>query len=161
MKRIKANDPVAIRFEGITQYRKGDYSSAFKYWSKAVALGDAEAHYRLAYLYQEGLGAEQNEGKKIHHLEEAAIGGYPDARYNLGVEEYDNGNKERAVKHWIIAATQGEDASIKELLKAFKEGFMKKEVLASALYAHKAAVDETKSPQRKAAEEYYRSIGRL
>ena len=43
-------------------------------------------------------------------------------------------------------------------MKAFKEGFVEKEVLAVALRAHKAAIDATKSPQREAAGEFYRSI---
>ena len=40
MKRIEANDPVAICHEGGEQYAKGDYSSAFEYWTKATGLGD-------------------------------------------------------------------------------------------------------------------------
>ena len=96
----------------------------------------------------------QDVEKDIHHLEEAAIGGHPLARHYLGGEEWNNGNVERAVKHWIIAATQGQDDSIKALMKAFKEGHVSKEVLATALRANYAAVDATKSPQREAAENY-------
>ena len=79
------------------------------------------------------------------------IGGHPHARYHLGWHENNNGNVERAVKHWIIAATQGQDESIEALVKGFRQGRVKKEVLAGALRAHKAAVDATKSPQRTAA----------
>lgn len=73
MKRIKANDPVAICYEGISQFGKGDYSSAFKYYSKAAELGDAEAHYKLSMMNDDGVGVEQDSGKTIHHLEEAAL----------------------------------------------------------------------------------------
>ena len=38
-------------------------------------------------------------------------------------------------------------------MERFREGEVEKEDLTSALRAHKAAVDATKSPQRKAAEE--------
>eukprot|EP00986_Skeletonema_menzelii_P015814 scaffold12771_cov86-Skeletonema_menzelii.AAC.3 len=38
-------------------------------------------------------------------------------------------------------------------LNAFREGFVKKEVLAATLRAHKEAEDATKSPQREAAAE--------
>ena len=62
-----------------------------------------------------------------------------------------DGNTERAVKHWVVAATQGED-SMKALMKAFKEGHISKEDLAVALRAHYAAVSATKSPQREAAD---------
>ena len=156
MKRIEANDPVAICFEGLLHYNKGDYSKAFEYYTKATKLGDVEAHYELSILYRDGKGVDEDEGEQIHHMEEAAIGGHPEARYNLGNYEWNNmnnGDKERAVKHWIISATQGCDSSIKALLEGFRQAYVEKEVLAAALRAHQAAVDATKSPQRKAAEE--------
>ena len=152
MKRVKANDPVANRREGTKQRSKGEYIKAFEYYTKAAELGDMEAHYSLAVMYRLGLGVEKDKGKEIiYHYEEAAIGGHPSARYNLGCEEMDNGNVERAVKHWIIAATQGLDESIKSLMGAFREGFISKERLAVALRAHHAVVDDMKSPQREAA----------
>ena len=154
-KRVEANDPVAIYHEGEEQYWEGDYSRAFKYFAKAAELGDAMAHYRLSTMYNQGYGVEQNEGKEIHHLEEAAIGGHPKARYNLGGHEFINGNAERMVKHLIIAATLGHDDAIKALIAAFKDGQISKETLASALRAHKAAVDATKSPQRVTAERIF------
>ena len=152
MKRVEANDPVALCHEGMLQYKKGNYIKAMEYWSKAAELGDVEAHYKLACLYQLGHGAEKNRGKYIHHLEEAAISGHPSARYGLGCLEWENDNIARAVKHWIIAATQGDDDAIKMLMTAFKEGDLSKEDLAATLRAHKAAVDATKSPQREAVE---------
>ena len=152
MKRVAANDPFAIYQEGGKQYEKGDYRSAFEYYSKAAELGYASAHHTLAWLYQNGEGVEKDGEKFIHHLEEAAIGGNPLARHDLGCHENKNGNFERAVKYWIISATQGLDGSLKTLMEAFKQGHVSKEVLAAALRAHKAAVDATKSPQRVAAE---------
>jgi len=156
MKRIEANDPEAMCQWGRDQYKKGDYSSAFEYFTRAAGLGHVVAHGELADLYRNGHGVEKDRGKDIYHLEEAAIGGHPNARYNLGVEENESGNIERAVKHFIIAATQGHDGSIKTLMDAYKGGFVSKEKLAATLRAHHAAVDATKSPQRDAAEEYRR-----
>jgi len=153
MKRIEANDPDAIRREAVTHHVKGDYRRAFEYYRKAAELGHAEAHFSLAYMHQNGEGVEEDRGKEMYHTEEAAIGGHPVARYNLGVYEFENGNIEKAVKHLIIAASQGYDDSIKVLMKAFKGGFVSKEDLAAALRAHQAAVDATKSPQRDVAEE--------
>ncbi len=155
MKRIEVNDPVAIRQEGGDQYQKGNYTRAFEYWTKAADLGDAEAHYQLSGMYFRGEGVEKEERKHTYHLEEAAIAGHPDARHGLGCEEWNNGNTERAVKHLIIAATQGYDDSIKGLMDAFKGGYVNRDVLTTALRAHQAAVDATKSPQRETAEEFY------
>ena len=156
MKRVEANDPFAICQKGAEEAKQGNHRGAFEYWTKASELGHALAQYGLSVLYRRGDGVEKDIGKEIHHLEEAAIGGHPDARHNLGVLESKNGNIERAVKHWIIAATQGGDESMKVLMKMFKDGFVSKEDLAATLRAHKAAVDATKSPQRKKAEEYYK-----
>jgi len=152
MKRIEANDPEALRRWGREQYDKGDYSSAFEYYTKAAGLGDTEAHYWLSLLYQNGHGVEKEMRKVIHHWEEAAIGGHPRARHNLGWHEGNNGRYERAVKHLIIAAKLGLDDSIKTLMENFKGGFVQKDELAAALRAHKGAVDATKSPQREVVE---------
>ena len=154
MKRVEANDPLAIRREGRNQYYKGDFVKAFEYYTKAAELGNAEAHYQLSNMYLKGQGVEKDEGKEVYHLEEAAIGGHQVARYNLGCDEWSNNRIDRALKHWIIAATQGDDHAIKNLMKVFKKGLIAKEDLASALRAHQAAVDATKSPQREAAEKY-------
>ena len=151
MKRIEANDPVAILEEGKTQCNKGEYTKAFDYFTKAAELGDVEAHYKLACLYHDGLGVEQDRGKEIHHLEEAAIGGQPRARHNLGSCEWFNNRKNRAVKHWIIAAAQGNDDSVKMLTGMFRRGEVSKESLDVALRGYQAAVNATKSPQREAA----------
>ena len=158
MIRIKANDPVELRREGVKRCNKGDYKSGFEYITKAAELGNAEAHYKLAIMYHHGDGVEKDREKEVHHLEEAAIGGHPTARHNLGCyESYINDNVEKAVKHWVIAAAQGYDDSIKVLMEAFKGGFVNKEALAATLRAHQAAVDATKSPQRDAAVELKRS----
>jgi len=77
MKRVEAGDPVALCKEGFDQYMKGDYKSAFDYFTKSAQLGDADGHFRLAFMYQDGHGVEKEEGTHMYHLEEAAIGGHP------------------------------------------------------------------------------------
>ena len=110
MKRADAKDPVAMYKEGLLKLGEGDYRRASDYFTKAAELGYAWAHYELAIMYGDGKGVEKDAMKDIHHVEEAAIGGHAEARYFLGSHEWDNNrNYERAVKHWIIAATQGQD----------------------------------------------------
>jgi tetratricopeptide (TPR) repeat protein len=151
MKRVKANDPVALREEGMRRLYEGDYKSAFEYLSKAAVFGDVEAHFELSVMYQKGEGVEMDEKIVLHHSEQAAISGHPMARRILGSIEYENGNHERAVKHFIIAAKLGDDNSLDILKKGYKEGFVSKEDFAAALRGHQSAVDATKSPQRQAA----------
>ena len=156
MKRVEANDPNALQQIGAIRHKEGDYDKAFEYWTKAAELGDAFSHNNLGDMYYEGEGVEKDEEKKVYHLEKAAIGGHPNARYNLAIIEGKNGNVERAVKHFIIAAKLGHEKSMKALWKYYSDGNITKEKLESTLRSHKAAIDATKSPQREAAEAYYR-----
>ena len=50
MKRIKANDPVAMSQMGARCYDEGDYDKAFEYWTKAAELGDANSNYQLGNI---------------------------------------------------------------------------------------------------------------
>jgi len=152
MKRVKVNDPLALNQVGARRLLDGDYEGAFEYLTKAVELGDVDAHYQLSVMYHEGNGVEKDEKKELHHLEEAAIAGHPVARHNLGCYEGMNGRMERAVKHLIIAANLGYDDSIKGLKEYYANGQVSKEDFAAALRAHKAAVDATKSLQREGGE---------
>jgi tetratricopeptide (TPR) repeat protein len=158
--RIEANDPVAMCQMGKLRYEEGNFKSAVEYFSKAAELGDTMAHYELSLLYREGKVVEKDKKKEMYHLEQAAIGGHPDARHNLGCEEWDNCRHERAVKHFVIAAKLGYNDSADALKEGFKRGYVSKEELAAALRGHQAAVDATKSPQREVAEAYLDSAAR-
>ena len=152
MKRVEANDPVAMSDMGGHRYREGDYSSALEYLTKAAGMGDIRAHDQLSIMYRKGQGVEKDEKRELYHLEEAAIGGHPWARHNLGCHEENNGRIERAMKHFIIAANLGLDDAIEALREEYSHGNISKEDLAASLRAHQAAVDATKSPQREAAQ---------
>ena len=154
MKRIEANDPLAMSYVGMDRCEEGDYKSAFEYWTRAAALGDVEAHYQLSCSYRDGQGVEKDEKKELYHAEKAAIAGHPNARYNLGWTEEQRGRLDRAVKHFIIAAKLGHDDSLKSVKELYKAGYVSKEDFAAALRGHHAAVNATKSPQREEAHEY-------
>eukprot|EP00984_Skeletonema_dohrnii_P007349 scaffold2660_cov116-Skeletonema_dohrnii-CCMP3373.AAC.4 len=147
MKRAEANDPVALRQMGASS----SSSVSFEYLAKAAKLGDVDAHNRLSFLYLNGSGVEKDERKGIYHLEVAAIGGHPEARYHLAMQEGRRRKIDRSVKHLIIAANLGHDKSIQKLMVAYKAGWVDKEEFAAALRSHHAAVVAMKSPQREAA----------
>jgi hypothetical protein len=152
MKRVKANDPVAMRKMGSKCRDKRDYDGAFEYFTKAAELGSVDAHAKLGIMYMRREGVEKDEGKEVYHFEKAAIGGHPEARYILGYIEERNGNIERSVKHFIIGANLGVEQSMKKLWGHYSEGNITKEELESTLRAHHAALDAMKSEQRDAAE---------
>ena len=123
----------------------------------AASLGDAEAHYQLSCLYHYGQGVEKDKKKQRHHLTEAAIGGHPDARHNLGCMEGENGQYDREVKHFIIAANLGHDISLERVKTLYKAGFASKEDFTAALRGYQIAINAMKSPQREEAEKYSES----
>ena len=155
MKRVEADDPVAMVYLGLYLCGVGNYDGAVKYWKMAAKLGDVEAHFHLGVMYQRGRGVEKDEEKAVHYYEKAAIGGNPHARYNLGCYERRNGRFDRAVKHFIIAANLGQTDSMKELWDHYKLGNITKEDLEATLRTHQAAIDAMKSPQREAAQAFY------
>ena len=155
MKRVDSmKDPVAMHHEGCLFQGKGEYVKAFEWFSKAAELGYAMSHWQVAALYFDGKGGEKSRGKYIHHLEEAAIGGHHRARYHLGREDTKSGRSDRAVKHFVIAAKQGDEDSFGLLKFAFKDGLISKEDFASTLRAYQSAVEATKSPEREKGEKY-------
>jgi len=153
MKRVGANDPFAMCQMGTKRCEEGDYKSAFEYYTKAAVLGNVQANYQLSILYRGGQGVEKDEKMELHHLIEAAIGGHPMARHNLGCLEREKGRVERAVKHLIIAAKLGCDESLESVKDLYKNGYVSREDFAAALRGHQAAIDATKSPQREEAAE--------
>jgi TPR repeat protein len=155
MKRAKVNDPVALLKAGVNCQEEGDYEGAIEYYTKAAGLGDIGSHQNLSNMYYMGNGVEKDLKKAVYHLEVAAIGGHPYARYNLGNHEGRNGRHERAYKHFIIAAKLGLDMALEMVKQGFAHGFVSNEDYAAALCGHQAAVDATKSEQREEAEKYH------
>lgn len=159
MKRVAANDPVAILERGKKHYEKEHYRGAYKYWKKAAELGNVDAIYLLSLLYRDGRGVEKNEAKEWYQLEEAAIAGHTGARFTLARHEKNRrGSTDRAMKHLIIAANLGCDYSMGALKQCYEKGEVDEDKFTAALLAYQAAADETKSPQREEQANYERSI---
>ena len=149
------DDPVTLGEIGIAYNNEGDHDKAFEYWSVVAELGEAVAQYNLALAYKWGNGVEKNEEKEIYYMEEAAIAGMPEARYQLGAHEWRKRQLDRAVKHCMIGASLGHNDAIKMLKTGYKEKYVSKDNFATALRAHQAATDAMKSPQREEAEEFF------
>ena len=117
-----------------------------------------EDRFYLSIMYSKGY-VKKDKAKEVYHLEQAAVGGHPSARYNLGKFEWVHGDRQRAMKHYMIAASLGCNDRIKWLVQAFKMEKISKDDLTAALRAHQTAVAATKSPQRKEAEEAKKRCG--
>ena len=156
MKRIEVNDAGAMCQMGSISYETGDKTAALEYWTKAATLGNIQAHYELSIMYRDGEGVDKDEKKELHHSEQAAIAGHPDARYALGRMEWNIGRVDRAAKHWIIAAKLGHDISLENVKNLYKSFIVTKEEFAATLRGHHATIKATESDQRKEAAAIYK-----
>jgi len=155
-KRAEANDPQAIYGKGIN-YRDGicgypqDNTKALELFHRAGELGDAKSYGCIGNAYYDGQGVEVDETKAKHYWELSAIMGSETARHNLGANEADEGNMDRAIKHWIIAARAGENDSLKKIQDLYSNGHATKEDYMKALQSYQTYLGEIKSRQRDEA----------
>ena len=155
-KRAEADDANAIFSLGCfyDSGEKGlpqDCNKALELWLRAGELGSVEANNNVATAYLNGRGVERDTEKAKYYWELAAIGGDPEARHNLGVQEENAGNMDRAMRHWMIAAGAGLDASLRAIQNCYFYTDATKDDFVKALRTHKAAKNAMKSDQREAA----------
>ena len=86
---------------------QGVWAKANELLLKAGDLGCNEAYNNLGNSYYNGHGVEVDKKKAKHYYELAAINGSVQARHNLGAEDYNAGNYQRAFKHFIISSRAG------------------------------------------------------
>ena len=94
---------------------------------------------------------ERDKKKATHYYELAAMRGSIDARYNLGCDDHNAGNMNRALKHFMIAGGVGSNQSLKSIKQMFTKGHATKDNYAKALQAYQAYLDEVRSDQRDEA----------
>jgi len=163
-KRIELNDATAIYSMGCF-YSTGRYglpqdrAKAVELCRRAGELGNAESYHNLGIAYDNGNGVERDETKAAYYYELAAIRGDSYARANLGVESLEKGNKDRALKHWMIAVKDGEYRSLQNIKSTYMRGLATKDYYTKALQNYQEYLNEVKSVQRDeaaAAGEQYR-----
>ena len=151
--RMEMNDAQAMYNLG-TKYRHGlyglsrDMAKAIELWHRAGKLGCASAYHNIGCSYESGDGAEMNMKQAKHYYELAAIQGHTGARHNLGGMEGHEGDMDRALKHYMIAAHDGDTDSMEAITNLFKLGIVRKSDYAAALKLYQTAVDEIKSDLR-------------
>ena len=154
--RVEKKDPVAINFLGI-QYENGhlglqkDWRKAVELYAEAAELDSIDALYSIGVAYSDGEGIEENKAKATEDYNKAAMRGHVSSRYNLGCDEVEKGNYDRAVRHWMIAAKMGHKKSIEMIKTIFAGGDATKEQYTDALKGYQDAVEEMKSHDRDEA----------
>ena len=155
-KRMEVGDDEAIRNLGCF-YSAGVYglpqvyAKALELWHQAAKLGNAKSYYSIGIAYLNGNGVERDVKKAGYYYELAAMGGQVLARHNLGALDFNAGNTDRALKHWMIAAGYGDNQSLEHIKQMFMNGDATKDDYAKALHAYQEYLVEIKSPQRDEA----------
>jgi len=126
-----------------------DYQKANEFFLKAGELGHSAAYFSLAQNYVFGYGVEVDTKKARHYFELAAMSGHVQARQNLGCEEWEKGNKHRAMKHWSIAARAGHEDTLKGVKRGYLTGLVTKDEYANTLRAYHERQKEMKSELRE------------
>ena len=149
LKRVEANDANALFMLGNSYYHElnglqQDQTKAMELYARAADLGCSEAHRALAVNYQ-GVGDLK---KTKFHFEAAAMLGNEVARCNLGLMETHFRNRERAIKHFIIAASAGDSRSLNILIPSFQTGRVSREKIDSTLAAYNSSCAEMRSEAR-------------
>ena len=70
--------------DGVAAYSLQDYADAARIWSALADAGHVDAAYRLAGLYELGLGVETDTLQALHYYALAAGGGHTKAAYEMG-----------------------------------------------------------------------------
>ena len=155
-KRVAVGDPMAMWYLG-SDYVDGDHglqkdiARGIELYERAAELGLKEAHFNLGVLYRKGEVVEKDTAKAIRHLEAAAVMGDAYARNSLGVREYEGGNCDLALQHYMIAAKMGNQVALDNIKGFFMDGLATKANYAEALRGHQSAVEEMRSPDREEA----------
>ena len=155
-KRVEQDDPIATRHMGF-MYRDGENgllqnrAKALELWHRAGELGHAKSNFNTGFIYDEGEGVGVDKEKAIHYYELAAIQGLPEARHSLGLLEKKDGNMDRALKHYMIAAAFGYSDSLKQIKQLYTDGHATRDDYTNALRVYQAYLDEIKSVQRDTA----------
>jgi len=154
--RVEAGDAMAIHMMGCF-YSDGRYdfpqdnTKALESWHRAGELGYAASYFFIAYSYDNGKRVEVDKKKARYYYELAAMGGDTNARFIIGCKEADAGNMDRAMKHFMIALSNGNSDSLGTTRKMFTNGHATKDDYTKALRAYQSYLDEIKSDQRDEA----------
>ena len=93
----------------------------------------------------------EDDKKAKHYYELAAMQGNEGARHNLGINEEEAGNFDRALRHYVIAVKGGFSESLEQIQKLYLKGHATKDDYMKALRSYQAYLSEIKSSQRDEA----------
>jgi TPR repeat protein len=125
-----------------------DHAKALELYRTSAKLESHCAHFSLSLFYRKGDIVENDTRKATYHLQLGAMAGNAHARHNLGWNEGNAGNMDRAYKHLMISANDGYDLSMKLVQKGHKSCHVTKDDFAKTIRAYGNSIVEMKSDDR-------------
>ncbi len=121
-----------------------DKTKVFEYMKRAADLGDADAQIRIGYMYEKGIGVEQNYEKAVENYKKGAEQGSDYGFFNLGVLSLEGHGLKQSYENGIIymsqSALMGHDLGFWGLGELYRDGEgVKKDNNMAADFFHKAA----------------------
>lgn len=112
--------------EGVAAFKKENYTVALQKFRKLTAQGNADAQFKLAILYRNGLGVAKDSFEAAGLFELAAVQGHAEAAWSLGLM-YNNGqgivqNYTEAARWYKLAAELGNARSQTTLAIKYENG---------------------------------------
>jgi len=131
-------------------------SKAFDLWLHAgKELNHGPSYFAIAQNYLNGHGVRRDLKKAIFYWELSAMCGSVRGRRNLGANEWKSSNFDKALKHWMIAVRDGDERSLKDIQKMYKDGHATKDEYAEALNSRQSYLDEIRTFQRDEAAAFH------
>ena len=110
--------------KGLAAHKRGEYVTALREWRLLAEKGDAEAQYKLGFMYERGQGVLKNDREAVKWFRNAAEQGHARAQYSLGLRYlWGDGapkNIVLAYKWWSLSSLLGHQKAGSYLDKAAK-----------------------------------------
>lgn len=104
-------------------YTQKDYTEAFSQWNDAANMGDADAQYQVARLYQQGQGIKQDSAKAFEFIQLSASNGQAQAQYELA-QYYLQGNmvdkNDTLALYWMQSAADNKHIKARDYLEQLR-----------------------------------------
>ena len=94
---------------GLQAFDKGNYDRAFREWFPLALEGNPDAQFNIGFLFENGLGIEENPSEAATWYRRAAVTGIADAQHNLGSLYSSGKGVERDLDqaaHWFFEAAR-------------------------------------------------------
>ena len=139
-------NPSELASLGEKAYLNGEYDKALEYLIPAAQAGDANAQFRLGYMYTKGYGVLQSYEKAVEWYQKAANQGEATAQTSIGYM-YTNGygvtqSYEKAVEWYQKAADQGEATAQTSLGYMYTNGYGVTQSYEKAVEWYQKAADQ-------------------